>query len=355
MFAVILIVLLIIGAVVSASIFGSSKEALTKKLSQLKLSNDARSYIESTREDLDKVTALQIVIPIICIVLAVIIFVVSSISIVPTGHTGIKTTFGKVENDVLPSGINFKAPWQSVINMDNREQRFTFALEAFSKDIQQVDIQGSINVNINKETAMNLYKDVGVDYIDILVKPRIQEVVKVEIAKYTAENLIANRQKASDQIFEDLKGELSEKGINAISFQIENIDFTDAYEKAVEAKQVATQEKQKAQTEQEKKTMEQKEQAERDRIKAQAAADVKKINADAAAYAVSVQAEAQAKANEELAATLSDGLIRYNTVQKWDGKLPVVSSEGASNIIDIRNLLDEPEKEEKEETKTNKK
>ena len=58
--------------------------------------------------------------------------------------------------------------------MDNREQRVAFSLQAFSKDIQQVDIQGSINININKATAMILYREVGVNYVNIFVKNLIK-------------------------------------------------------------------------------------------------------------------------------------------------------------------------------------
>lgn len=271
------------------------------------------------------------------IVLALILVLCSMISVVPTGYTGIKTTFGKVENNTLSSGINFKLPWQNVINMDNREQRVAFSLAAFSKDIQQVDITGSINVNIDKKTAMNLYREVGTDYSTILIGPRVQEDVKIVIARYTADMLIENRQKCSDAIFDLLKTELAEKGVNVISFAIENIDFTDAFESAVEAKQVATQEKLRAQTEQERQTMEMQQKAERDRIQAQAAADVQKIEADAKAYSVKVEADAQAEANKKLSETLSDSLIRYNMIHQWDGSLPLVSSDSGT-LIDMRDL-----------------
>jgi len=271
------------------------------------------------------------------IVLALILVLCSMISVVPTGYTGIKTTFGKVENNTLSSGINFKLPWQNVINMDNREQRVAFSLAAFSKDIQQVDITGSINVNIDKKTAMNLYREVGTDYSTILIGPRVQEDVKIVIARYTADMLIENRQKCSDAIFDLLKTELAEKGVNVISFAIENIDFTDAFESAVEAKQVATQEKLRAQTEQERQTMEMQQKAERDRIQAQAAADVQKIEADAKAYSVKVEADAQAEANKKLSETLSDSLIRYNMIHQWNGSLPLVSSDGGT-LIDMRDL-----------------
>lgn len=269
-------------------------------------------------------------------VLAVILFIMSCAAFVSTGYTGIVTTFGKVHDETLDAGLHFHAPWDNVITMDNREQRVPFRLEAFSKDIQQVDVQGSINYNIDKSTAMNLYKDVGTGYSDILISPRIQEDVKIVIAKYTAENLIANRQNAADTIQELIRDELAPKGINVISLAIENIDFTDAFEKAVEDKQVATQNKQKAQTEQEQKTMEETQQAERKRIAAQAEADVRKINAEAEAYATEVKASAEAEANKKLNASITEQLVKYNQILRWDGKLPTFM--GGESTMPILNF-----------------
>ena len=284
----------------------------------------------------DDFTTLSVVSPLLgCVVAAVLLFL-SCVSYVPTGYTGIVTTFGKVHEETLDAGINFHAPWNNVITMDNREQRATFKLEAFSKDIQQVGVQGSINYNIDKSTAMNLYKDVGTGYADVLISPRIQEDVKIVIAKYTAENLIENRQSVADSIDELLRSELAPKGINVISLAIENIDFTDAFESAVEAKQVATQEKQKAKTQQEQQTMEAEQKAERDRIAAQAAADVAKIEAEAEAYAVKVQADAQAEANKKINSSLTEDLINYNKVNRWDGKLPTFNGGGQTiPVIDF--------------------
>lgn len=279
---------------------------------------------------------IKAALPVIGIVAAIVIIVVSCVSYVPTGYTGIVTTFGKVHENTLDAGINFHAPWDNVIKMDNREQRWEFKLEAFSKDIQQVDIQGSINYNIDKTTAMNLYRDVGVEYPTILINPRVLEDVKIIIAKYTAENLIENRQNAADAIYELLKSELAPKGINVISLALENIDFTDAFESAVEAKQVATQEKQRAKTQQEQQTMEEEQKAARARIAAQAEADVKKIDADAEAYALQVKAEAEAEANKKLNASLTDQLINYNTILHWDGKLPTFM--GGESTMPILNF-----------------
>lgn len=363
MFQMIIIIVLIIGGLIGKGYFG--KDIKEKKAKLLEINNRlnttsadndntytgvlgmrVRENLEKERDWLNGSIAatkrISMLAPMIGIALAVILLIFSVVVVVPTGYTGIKTTFGKVEDVTLSSGINFKLPWQDVINMDNREQRSEFTLEAFSKDIQQVDIRGSINVNIDKTTAMNLYKDVGIEYPTILIGPRVQEDVKIVIALYTADNLIENRQKCSDAIYELLKDELSEKGINVISFAIENIDFTDAFESAVEAKQVATQEKLKAQTEQERQTMEMQQKAERDRIQAQAAADVQKIDADAKAYAVKVEADAQAEANKKISETLSDRLIYYNLIHQWNGELPAVfGSDGLFNVINLKGLTED--------------
>lgn len=277
---------------------------------------------------------------IITLVLSIGLIIGACCSYVPTGHTGIVTTFGRVHDETLDAGLAWHAPWDNVINMDNREQRVSFTLQSFSRDIQQVDVQGSINININKSTAMILYREVGIEYVNIFVTPRIQEDVKIVIARYTAEELIEHRQEASDAIYELIKGELETKGINVISLAVENIDFTDVFEAAVEAKQVATQEKQKAQTEQERMTMEAQQAAERQKIEANAKAEIQKINADAEAYAVKVQAEAQAEANKEIAESLTPELINYNTVLQWSGELPVVTG-GSMSILDIGGLVNE--------------
>ncbi len=273
----------------------------------------------------------------IAVILAIILIFTCTAS-VPTGYTGIVTTFGRVEDRTLEAGLHLKTPVQKIVTMDNREQKTPFTTEAFSSDIQQVDITGSINYAINKETAMNLFKQVGTDYFNKLVYPRMLEITKGVFSKYTAENLVANRQVLSEQIREGLYQELKDYGINVISLSIENIDFTDAYTDAVEAKQVAAQRKLQAEIEQSQMTMETQQQAERQRINAEAAANVARINADADAYAVKVRSEAEAEANKLIAGSLTESLIRFNEIKVWDGKLPVYMAGEGSTTVPVLNL-----------------
>ena len=230
--------------------------------------------------------------------------------------------------------------------MDNREQKTAFNTEAFSSDIQQVEVVGSVNFAINKATAMTLYKEVGTNYFTTLVMPRLLENTKATFSKFTAENLVAERENLSITIREKLVGEMTKYGINIISVSIENIDFTDSFTDAVEAKQVAAQKKLQAEIEQEQATMETKQAAERQRITAEAEASVKKIEADAAAYATKVQSEAEAEANRLISASLTEHLISWVQAKGWDGKLHTYMSTGEGVTLPILNLAEQQNQNE---------
>lgn len=281
---------------------------------------------------------LRRIVPILVALIAVILVFSTCTAQVDTGYTGIITTFGRVEDHTMEAGFHFKSPFQRIILMDNREQKTSFTTQAFSSDIQQVDVTGSINYAINKSTAMTLFKEVGTDYFNKLVYPRMLENTKAAFSKYTAENLVSLREALSNHIRESLSAEMAGYGINIISVSIENIDFTDAFTDAVEAKQVAAQKKLQAEIEQQQKTMETQQQAERQRIAAEAEAAVAKINADADAYATRVKAEAEASANTLIAQSLTDSLIRFTQVSRWNGQLPSYVSGAAADAVPILSL-----------------
>jgi regulator of protease activity HflC (stomatin/prohibitin superfamily) len=259
---------------------------------------------------------------VIALVVALVLIGISCFSSIPTGYTGILTTFGRVENETMEAGFHLKAPWQSIVKMNNQEQRKSFTLEAFSSDIQQVNVSGSINYNIDKTTAMTLYREVGTAYSDTLIIPRLYENTKAVFSHYKAEELISNRDALSDEIRDKMIDDLNSYGVNVLSSSIEDVDFTDAFTTAVEAKQVASQNKLKAETEQEQQTMEARAAAERRQIEAEAQAEVERINADAEAYRIKTQSEAEAEANKKIAESLSEQLIEYNYANSWNGQLP---------------------------------
>ena len=268
---------------------------------------------------------------IITAIVVIICMGLSCMANVPTGHTGVLTTFGKVENHTLEAGMNFKAPWQSVVTMDNRVQKQSTDLICFSSDIQEVSMKYTVNYQISSTDAMTIYKTIGVDYYTNIVVPNITESVKTAVAHYNAEALISGRSELSKVIQEDLTARLANYTIIVVSASIEDMDFTDAFTNAVEAKQVAEQNKLKAQTEAEQRIIEANAEAEIRRVNAEADAEAKKIAADAAAYEISAKAEAEAEANKQIAESLTEELIEYKYYETWDGKLPGVV--GSDTII----------------------
>lgn len=259
---------------------------------------------------------------IIAVILAVVLILMSCAAMVPTGHTGVITTFGKVEDQTLDAGFHMVKPWQQVVKMDNRVQKQTVKLACFSSDIQEVNMAYTINYQIKKANAMTLYSTVGVSYYETVVAPNIAESVKVATARYTAEELIGMRDELANAIEVILAEKLEQYNIEVVSTSIEDMDFSDAFTDAVEAKQVAQQNKLKAQTE-----------AEQRVIEANAAAEVKKVQADAEAYEVLARADAEAEANRKISESLTKDLINYNYAQSWDGKLPAIMSGSDGAVI----------------------
>lgn len=214
---------------------------------------------------------------VVSVVPLVIALAISMTAFVPTGYTGILTTFGRVEDRTVQAGLNIVAPWQKVVKMDNRTQRQLIETQAFSSDIQQVDIAITLNYCIDKSTAQNLYSSVGVDYYDTILRPRALEGIKTVFAGYSAEELVTNRSELSVKISAIVSEYVSDYGIQISDVSIENLDFTDAFTDAVEAKQVATQNKLTAETEQAKLTLEAQAAAERQIIAANAEAEANRI------------------------------------------------------------------------------
>ncbi len=264
------------------------------------------------------------------------------IATVPTGHTGILTTFGRVEDKTLEAGIHFKSPFQEVVVMDNRTQVARIELPCFSSDIQEVIINYSMNYQIEKSNAQKIYKEIGTNYYNTVMEPRIQEVVKSVIAKYTAESLVDSRDALSKQITETLTSELGAYNIVVVSTSVENIDFSDSFTDSVEAKVVAQQAMLKAKTEQEQKTMEKEQEAARQKIEADAAAQVSIIQATAEKEVLQIQADAaeyagqkDAAVNKALSESLTEVLLRYYEIKQWDGELPDYYVSGAESVLPI--------------------
>lgn len=322
MFAIIFSVILIIVGVVIGTVLAKMKVA--------KLIDENKERARYGKEPFPIPNAKFVLWPLlIAIVLSAIILVTSCLATVPTGFTGILTSFGRVEARTIDAGLNFIKPWQNIITMDNRTQKKEYDDEAFTKDTQNTSFHMAITYSITPAAARELYKTVGVDYFDRIMIQRLQEDSKIVIGKKIADGLIEERETLSKEVKELFKTEMQAYGINVEDLAISNIEFEPEFTAAVEAKQVALQNKLRAETEQAQKTMESKQEAERAKIQAQAEADraiiaanadleVVKVQADAAKYA----GEKEAEMNKKIAESMTPELSQYYWVKQWDGKLP---------------------------------
>ena len=275
--------------------------------------------------------------------IAVVLICVSCLRTVPTGHTGIVTVFGRVEDETFEAGVHFTAPWKSVINMDNRNQKAMIDLACFSSDIQEVAVTYTLNYQISKTNAQTIYKDIGVSYYETVIMPRVQEAVKSEMAKYTAEELLSNRAQLSQDIRNVLTEKLNAYNIVVVDASMENLDFSDAFTDAVEAKQVAEQKSKQAKIEQEQKTMEAEAAASRAQIEAAANAEVAQISADSDARVAKIAADAEAEVAKIKASADAEVVKIAADAAEYAGEMDAEVIRHMRNILakDPENLTDE--------------
>ena len=263
------------------------------------------------------------------IVLVVIVTAINSVAVVGSGKAGVVTTMGAVHGRVLGEGLHFITPFiQNVIQIDVRTQKIEAYCSAVSKDLQSIATEVAVNYHVVRESASRLYQDVGMSYADVIITPAIQESVKKVTAQYSAEENITRREEVSNIIKEGLEEKLSGYGIYIDGMNILNLDFSDEFNKAIEAKQTAQQQALKAEQDLSRIKIEAQQKVEQ----AKADADATRAKADAEAYSIQ-------KIQEQLAK--DPRYIEYFKYEKWDGKLPIYEG-SATPIIDLRLDL-EPE------------
>lgn len=242
-----------------------------------------------------------------------IIILFGCFSTIKTGEIGIKTRFGKIVGSTTNEGIIFKSPIEKIEKINIKVQKYENkdALSTSTKDMQIVNnIKVSINYRIDGTKVTDLYKKVGTNYKNTILEPAIQETIKGVISKYTSEELVTKRSEISLDINNTLNERIKIYGINSVSVAINNFDFSEAYNQAIEQKAVAEQNVLKAQQE-----------LEQTKVEAE-----KKI----------VEAEATNKANELLKQNVTYEVLMKQFIEKWDGKLPTTYA--GNDILKMFNL-----------------
>ena len=227
----------------------------------------------------------------------------NSLHAVPAGHTGVVTRFGAVDQQVLSEGLHVVLPFVTrVVDINNQVMKAEVTSNSASQDLQTVNSTVALNYRIDSQSAASVYQNIGVNYENVVVIPAIQEAVKSVMAQYTAEELITMRQTVGNEMQQNISEKLAPYGFSTESVNIVDFQFSEEFNAAIEAKQTAQQNALKA---------------EQDlaRVKVEAEQAITQAQAEAESYRLKSQ-------------ELTDEMIMMEFIDKWDGKLPTVVSDG---------------------------
>lgn len=276
--------------------------------------------------------------PKLIILLAVVFFIIpSAFVIVDAGHVGVVRRLGAVQELPLKEGFHVKVPFvDTIIQMNVRVVRVSATALSASKDLQTVRTKVTVQGSINGGLAPQIYQKVGnlPAVNSTIIQAAIQESVKAITAQYTAEQLITRRsevklqiQKAIQEFIDTTLAKKNIKnGIFIANVAITDFNFSDEFNRAIELKVKAEQEALQAKNEKLRRV-----------TQAEAAAEEKKLAADAAAYEITVASKARADAiqRESQALRNNAALIQLRYAEKWDGQLPKFNGSQAIPFINI--------------------
>ena len=245
---------------------------------------------------------------IVLIVLGLVLFLTLNPFVqVGPGERGVVMNWGQVQPQILGEGLHTRVPFmQSVQIVSTKVQKSDVKTGAASKDLQEVGLELVVNWKINTSKVNKVYQTIGDEkaVLDNIINPAVSEMAKAATAKKTAEEIITKRQELKQDIDKLLVDRLGQYGVILSDVSIINIDFSDEFNKAIEAKQVAEQEAKQA--------IFKAEQAKNDAVA--------RVNT----------AEGQAKAQALQVQALTPELLQKMAIDKWNGVLPTYMSPGTA-------------------------
>ena len=265
-----------------------------------------------------------------CIIIGVAVFVVGCcFTIVPTGYTGVRTTFGQVSKNIVPQGFNLKVPFVQTIELVNNKQQDTkIVAQVWGESSEKIPVYATeITVTFQVESGRSAWIFSNVtDTKDLITQSLVSSAIKSAMVELPASEVTV-RSKIEPLVKEELAESIDEKygsdTISVLKVVIDQMDFEESYNNAISDKSIAMQ--RQAQQEIENNTA---------IAKAEADKKVAIANAEAEAEATRIAAEAEAAANKLIAESLTDEILKSKFYEKWDGKLPSVMGDNAviSNI-----------------------
>jgi len=215
---------------------------------------------------------------------------------------------------------------ESVETMDCKIQAEAGMAEGASKDLQTIKAEMTVNYSLMPDRAAHVYETLRDQANVRIIKPAIQEAVKLVTANFTAEELITRRAEAKEQIVAYLKNRLDQHGFLLDTVNITDFDFTHQFNEAIESKVTAQQNAEKAKHD-------------LDRIKTEAAQQLARAQAEAEG----LKAQRDAITPELINLRMVEAFNK--AVEKWDGRLPVTmlgsSGAGIMPILDVSKVAEQ--------------
>lgn len=282
--------------------------------------------------------------PMVTIILALVgvvalAIVPSSFKTVDTGEVAVVKHLGKAK-EVKTPGTYFSLWLTNTYEYyDTKVQNLDIATAAYSSDAQTMNIQMTLQYQVMSDKVLDVANQYGAL---LTLQSRIQSIAiektKAILSSHKAMDIIANRASMSPAVETAIKEAVGDEYyVDVVAVVLTNIDFSDAFEQAVEEKMIAEQSKLKAEYENQTKIAQAEAEAEAKLKAAQAEIDIAKAEAEAKKIA----AEAEAAANEILEKSLTDKILKDKFIEKWDGELPNVMTDGENTSI----LIDPTEEE----------
>jgi regulator of protease activity HflC (stomatin/prohibitin superfamily) len=252
----------------------------------------------------------------------------SCVKQIDAGFVGVKSLFGKVQNDVLNSGLNFVNPLVEVKQLDARTQNYTMsgqhdegaraaddAIRVLTADGLEVTIDLSVLYRIVPQEAPNLIREIGINYEDKIVRPITRTRIRDNSVYYDAVSLYSSkRDEFQDRIFKTIDEDFKKRGLLLENLLVRNITLPASVKAVIEQKINAEQDAQKMQFVLQK----EKQEAERKRVEAQGISDYQRIISESLSER-QLQYE-QIKAMKELAGSANSKII----VMPSKGGAPII-------------------------------
>lgn len=257
------------------------------------------------------------------VVIGTVMLVSCSMTTVDTGHRGVKVRFGEVIGEGLPEGLYFVNPLTTDIrNIDTRVQSWNANTQAYTRDVQQATLQFVLNYRLDPNSAHIVFQQVGGDWAAKLIGQVVLEEMKREVGQHEAVDLISQRDTAARTIEKNVTALLARRNVIVTGFQLTNIDYTNEFEHAVEAKVIAQQNA----IEEQNRTVQVREKANQQIETAKGNAESTILNAKAEAESIEIRARALER---------NAKLVEWEAVQKWNGTLPQYMMGNAVPFINV--------------------